>query len=293
MSNRAINAVLDFSQTKGDDRVLMFVIADGISKDTGAYPARISTLMRQCNRSESTVHRHVNRCIRSGELIVLDGLQSANTFYIPILPGEAGFAPESCEGGAHSCNGYHTPLSIDRESISAGAIKAARSQRKSQRRGAKSDTLPAKVPAGVPDVTPPPVSSDTPPCQEWHPPVPEAAPNTHINTLSITPSNYQGASTKTQNVLTKPAERHELWDTVRRELGRHMTAARLRHFDGSHLYALDGDGGDGEAYALYVPSANAARQAAMYDGVIARAIRITTGRAASVAVLTGEAVCGV
>lgn len=172
----------------------MFVIADGISKDTGAYPAKIATLMRQCNRSESTVHRHITRCIALGELVVLDGTHSPNTFYIPILPDEAGFAPQECDGVEHSCNKLHTPLYVNREDLADSAIKAARSRRRNPHKGTNIGTPHQNESNGAPVLTPPPVSTDTPGYQERHPGVSVVAPNTHIDTPFITPVIPQGVA---------------------------------------------------------------------------------------------------
>jgi hypothetical protein len=168
MSNRAISAVLDYSQTRGDDRVLMIVIADGISKDTEVYRARISTLMRQCNRSESAVHRHITRCIKAGELVVLDSTHAPNTFAVPILPGEPGYDPQPCDATDHTCNGYHTPLSVSREVTTdrrTHAVHPARAPRRGTPGGARSDTprgARSDTPRGARSGTPGGARSDTP-----------------------------------------------------------------------------------------------------------------------------------
>ena len=117
MSNRAINAVLDHSKTKGSQRLLMFVIADGIGKDSGFYHAKVETLRRECNCSERYIQTLIGKLLKTPELIAFETQGHATKFAIPILEGEPGYAPEECHSESHTCAGFHTPLDITREDV--------------------------------------------------------------------------------------------------------------------------------------------------------------------------------
>ena len=117
MSNRAIDAVRDFSPSKGSERLLLFMIAEGINKSSGTYEAKISTLMDDCNMSERWVQKLIGQLNQSGQLIIMRRTKQSSSFAIPVYEGEIGYAPRVCTSKAHICTGFHTPLSVNRETI--------------------------------------------------------------------------------------------------------------------------------------------------------------------------------
>src|SRR5579859_5415756 len=207
MSNRAINAVLDHSKTKGPTRLLMFVIADGIGKDSNVYRARVATLMRDCNCSEASVHRLVRKALASGELVQIDNPGHASHFAIPLLEGEPGYAPVDCHSDTHTCSGHHTPLDITREDV-RNADDYRRRPRTGgitgdTRRGITNDTPHVKPRKGVSEVTPPGVRSDTPRVSEVTPPGVRSDTQYHSGTSFSNPIDVPVAPSLTKK---KPEE---------------------------------------------------------------------------------------
>lgn len=178
MSNRAIDAVRDFSQTKGSERLLLFMIAEGINKGTGYYEALISTLMADCNMSERWVQKLIVRLVEAGELIVFERTGHSSVFTIPIYEGEIGYAPEPCNSDLHLCLGQHTSLSVNRETIRKEDWSAQRRQQRTSRKVKSAKD----VNEGVNDSTPPPETPQggerecTPPRPIVHPRVNDSAP---------------------------------------------------------------------------------------------------------------------
>lgn len=124
MSNKAIDAVKHCSKAKGGVRLLLVMIADGISKDSDLYDAKIETLMADTNYDRRFVQRLVSRAIAHGELVSYPRGNRNSAYQIPMLDGEPGYDPQPCpeyerwQGGetpSHYCNGTHTPLSVNRE----------------------------------------------------------------------------------------------------------------------------------------------------------------------------------
>ena len=124
MSNKTIDAVKHCSKAKGGLRLLLVMIADGVSKDTDLYDAKIETLMADTNYDRRFVQRLVSRGIAAGELVTFPRGNRNSAFQIPMLEGEPGYDPQDCpeyarwqagEAPDHYCNGRHTPLSINRE----------------------------------------------------------------------------------------------------------------------------------------------------------------------------------
>lgn len=185
MSNRAIDAVKDFSTRKGSERLLLVMIADGINKSTGVYEAKIDTLMADCNMSERWIQKLIVRLLESGELIVFERTGHSSAFAIPIFQGEQGYAPQPCDSETHLCLRMHTPLSVNREEVRRDEWSAQRRRQRSGRRvkGVNDRTPPGENDAegdkGVNYDAPPGELSFTPPRPIVHPPVNYDAPITH------------------------------------------------------------------------------------------------------------------
>ncbi len=155
MSNRAIDAVRDFSNSKGSERLLLFMIAEGINKSSGTYEAKISTLMDDCNMSERWVQKLIGQLVESGELVVIKRTGHSSSFAIPIYEGELGYAPQPCIGKDHLCTGRHTPLSVDRETSRREEWAEQRRIQRRARRGVHSDAPPSEcTPGGASECTP-------------------------------------------------------------------------------------------------------------------------------------------
>lgn len=186
MSNRVIDAVKDFSKTKGSERLLLVMIADGINKSTGVYEAFISTLMADCNMSERWVQKLIVRLVETGELIVFERTGHNSSFAIPIYEGELGYAPQPCDSEQHLCIGYHTPLSVDRENIRRDEYNANRRQQRTSRRVKKEKGVNGSAPlppnddapliADTPQTTQRGERECTPPRPIVHPPVNDSTP---------------------------------------------------------------------------------------------------------------------
>lgn len=70
MSVKAMTWVWDYSQAKGNDRLVLLAIADSADHDgSNAWPS-VATLCRKTGLSESTVHRCIRSLVKLGELRV-------------------------------------------------------------------------------------------------------------------------------------------------------------------------------------------------------------------------------
>lgn len=124
MSNKTIDTIKHLSKTKGGLRLLLVMIADGVSKDSDVYDAKIETLMADTGYDRRFVQRLISKGIASGELISYPRGNRSSSFQIPMLEGEPGYDPQECpefarwqngEEPLHYCSGTHTPLSVNRE----------------------------------------------------------------------------------------------------------------------------------------------------------------------------------
>ena len=217
MSNRAIDAVRDFSKTKGSERLLLFMIAEGINKSTGIYRSAISTLMADCNMSESWVHKLITKLIQRGELIVFDNPGHSSDFAIPIYEGELGYDPQPCDGVGHTCTHRHTSLSVDRETIRRQDWAAQRRQQRTSRKSPRVDdstppTENAPEPArGVLEYTPgcigvhPRVDGSTPPGVSEYTQYPSSTPlDLPLDVPGASPQKKLTGTEKTDGAETAP-----------------------------------------------------------------------------------------
>lgn len=70
MSTQATTWVLEFSEARGADRLVMIAIAHRVSNDDGqAFPS-VARIAREANLSERAVHYSIEALVKSGELEV-------------------------------------------------------------------------------------------------------------------------------------------------------------------------------------------------------------------------------
>lgn len=70
MSNQATTWVLEFSESRGADRLVLFAIAHRVSNDDGqAFPS-VKRIAREANLSERAVHYSIEALVKAGELEV-------------------------------------------------------------------------------------------------------------------------------------------------------------------------------------------------------------------------------
>lgn len=151
MSITAMVAVRDYSQQKGSRLLLLLMIADALNDDENSARCAIGTLADRSRLDRRNCHRYLNDLIATGELVVTERAGKTNLYYIPMLPDEAGYGPQPCDGSGHACNGNHTPLDIDRARITPRSTRA-KADRISTRRNMRGGT--ATTPTGGTGTTP-------------------------------------------------------------------------------------------------------------------------------------------
>jgi hypothetical protein len=105
MSVKAMTWVWDYSQAKGNDRLVLLAIADSADHDgSNAWPA-VATLCRKTGLSESTVHRCIRSLVKLGELQV-DRQQGGPArmraearpnAYTVLMPARSAGYPQGCQ----------------------------------------------------------------------------------------------------------------------------------------------------------------------------------------------------
>ena len=89
---------------------LLLAIADIANDDGEAHPGRMR-LAKKIRKKERQTKYLLSELVKTPELVIepMAGPRGTNVYWIPILPGEPGYAPEPCQQ-PHRCNGNHHPL---------------------------------------------------------------------------------------------------------------------------------------------------------------------------------------